>query len=389
VQDEATLGKVINVNELLEVRHGAPAANQTASRAPNLANDIIREEEMAARLQALESYEILDSAQEKSYDDIARLTAYVCGAPVAFISFFDRERQWLKSRFSSGNFTDKTLHLPASSLLCERLAQQTGHVLQITDATLDEVFAGSGAAAGSAKFRFYAAMPIYSPSGDILGALTVLDRRVRTLTLEQCQALETLSRQIMELLEMRRTLIGLSDANAKLGQQNITDALTGVPNRRAYDQKLTEEYSRAKRTGTPLSMLLIDIDNFKEYNDNFGHPAGDTALQSVARVLMSSLRPYDFLARYGGEEFVIILPATDLTDAIVVAERVRSLVAGSEFPHRKFTISIGVARLDVDAGARALVQAADNGLYRAKAAGRNKVLVGKINDASPAGSATP
>lgn len=188
---------------------------------------------------------------------------------------------------------------------------------------------------------------------------------------------------------MRRTLIGLSDANAKLGQQNVTDALTGVPNRRAYDQKLTEEFSRAKRTGAPLSLLLIDIDNFKEYNDNFGHPAGDTALQSVARVLMSSLRPYDFLARYGGEEFVIILPSTDLTDAIVVAERVRNLVAGSEFPHRKFTISIGVARLDVDAGARALVQAADNGLYRAKAAGRNKVVVGKLNESSPAGSATP
>ena len=181
----------------------------------------------------------------------------------------------------------------------------------------------------------------------------------------------------------------LSDANARLGQQNITDALTGIPNRRAYDQKLTEEFSRAKRTGAPLSLLLIDIDNFKSYNDNFGHPAGDTALQSVARVLMSSLRPYDFLARYGGEEFVIILPSTDLTDAIVVAERVRNLVASSEFPHRKFTISIGVARLDVDAGARALVQAADVGLYRAKAAGRNKVVVGKLNDSSPAGSATP
>nr|WP_246344071.1 GGDEF domain-containing protein [Acidocella aromatica] len=178
-------------------------------------------------------------------------------------------------------------------------------------------------------------------------------------------------------------------ANAKLGQQNVTDALTGIPNRRAYDQKLTEEYSRAKRTGAPLSLLMLDIDNFKQYNDNFGHLAGDSALQSVARVLLSSLRPYDFLARYGGEEFAIILPSTDLADAIVVAERVRGLVAASEFPHRKFTISVGVSRLDVDAGTRALVQAADNGLYRAKASGRNKVVVGRLNDHSPVGSATP
>ena len=381
MHNEVTLGKVKNVNETLEVRRGVPAAN--------LADQIIREEEEASRLQSLDSYEILDSAPEKSYDDIARLTAYVCGAPVALITFYDRAQQWVKSRFCSGNFADRALALPPGALIAERMLQNPGKVTQISDMGLDDGFAALSLLHGTSKLRFYAAMPIYSPAGDILGALTVLDRRARTLTPEQCQALETLSRQIQELLEMRRTLIGLSDANAKLGQQNVTDALTGIPNRRAYDQKLTEEFSRAKRTGSPLSMLLIDIDNFKEYNDNFGHPAGDTALQSVARVLMSSLRPYDFLARYGGEEFVIILPSTDLTDAIVVAERVRNLVAGSEFPHRKFTISIGVARLDVEAGARALVQAADNGLYRAKAAGRNKVLVGKLNDSSPAGSARP
>lgn len=369
------------MNDILDARHGVPAAG--------LAEQIMREEEEAARLQALESYEILDSAPEKSYDDIARLTAYVCGAPVALIAFYDRAQQWVKSRFCSGNFADRALALPPGALLIERMLPHPGKVLQIADMSLDDGFAALPILQSGGKLRFYAAMPIYSPAGDILGALTVLDRRARSLTPEQIQALETLSRQIQELLEMRRTLIGLSDANAKLGQQNITDALTGIPNRRAYDQKLTEEFSRAKRTGSSLSLLLIDIDNFKEYNDNFGHPAGDTALQSVARVLMSSLRPYDFLARYGGEEFVIILPSTDLTDSIVVAERVRGLVAGSEFPHRKFTISIGVARLDVEAGARAMVQAADNGLYRAKAAGRNKVVIGKLNDSSPAGSATP
>ncbi len=109
-----------------------------------------------------------------------------------------------------------------------------------------------------------------------------------------------------------------------------------------------------------------------------GHPAGDAALQSVARVLQPSLRPYDFLARYGGEEFAIIPPATDLPDAVIVAERVRGLVAGSEFPHRNFTVSIGVARLNHEADVKALVQAADNGLYRAKAGGRNKVMVGQM-----------
>jgi diguanylate cyclase (GGDEF)-like protein len=368
------------VNQILELRQTLPKEG--------LLSNLFHEEHEAARMHALESYEILDSAPEKSYDDIARLAAYVCGTPVALVSFFGGARQWVKARFHTALFAEKPIDLPCQGFF-DALSAEQGQVLQITDIGLDDRFSDHRLLQGSTKLRFYAAAPLYSPAGELIGNLAVFDKRSRTLAAEQVVALLTLARQIMELLEMRRTLIGLSDANAKLGQQNLTDALTGIPNRRAYDQKLTEEFSRAKRTGTPLSLLLIDIDNFKHYNDTFGHPAGDSALQSVARVLMSSLRPYDFLARYGGEEFVIILPSTDLTDAIVVAERVRGLVASSEFPHRKFTISVGVSRLDVEAGPRALIQAADNGLYRAKAAGRNKVVIGKLNDNSPAGSATP
>jgi diguanylate cyclase (GGDEF)-like protein len=349
---------------------------------------LVRDEEETARINALDSYDILDSAPEKSYDDIARLAAYVCGAPVAQISFFIGSRQWVKARYSAGVYAERLLDLPRPDRILEAPMHQPGYVLQVPNIAADERFAGYAPMSGP-KLRFFASAPLFAPSGVVFGSLTVLDRRSRQLSPEQCAALETLAHQVMELLEMRRTLIGLSVANARLGQQNVTDALTGIPNRRAYDQKLTEETARAQRTGAPLSLLLVDIDNFKHYNDNFGHPAGDTALQSVARVLMSSLRPYDFLARYGGEEFVIILPSTDLADAIVVAERMRDLVAGAEFPHRKFTISIGVSRLDPEAGARALVQAADNGLYRAKASGRNKVVMGKLNSNSPTGSATP
>ena len=368
------------MNQILEFRQTFPEEG--------LLSNLFHDDHEAARLSVLESYEILDSAPEKSYDDVARLAAYVCATPIALVSFFGGARQWVKARFHTALFAEKPLDLPCQGFL-EALSTEQGQVLQVPDIALDNRFTGHHLLQGSLKLRFYASAPLYSPAGELIGSLSVFDKRSRALATEQVVALLTLARQIMELLEMRRTLIGLSDANAKLGQQNLTDALTGIPNRRAYDQKLTEEFSRAKRTGAPLSLLLIDIDNFKSYNDNFGHPAGDTALQSVARVLMSSLRPYDFLARYGGEEFVIILPSTDLSDALVVAERVRGLVAGSEFPHRKFTISVGVSRLDIEAGPRALIQAADNGLYRAKAAGRNKVVMGKLNDNSPAGSATP
>jgi diguanylate cyclase (GGDEF)-like protein len=358
------------VNEILTLRRPSPSTSQ--NHAPFMDSD------EAARLHTLEAYEILDSAGEKSYDDITRLAAFICGTPVALVSFFDRDRQWIKARFSSSTFVETSRDLPRTHSFCDLTIKQSDSIITVADMHQDPRFADHARVTGPTKLRFYAAVPLISPTGAVLGSLSVLDKRSRTLLPEQSSALETLARQIMELLEMRRTLIGLSEANARLGQQSITDALTGIPNRRAYDQKLTEEFSRARRTGAPLSLLLIDIDTFKQYNDTFGHLAGDSALQSVARVLLASLRPYDFLARYGGEEFVIVLPATDLSAAILVAERVRGLVASSEFPHRKLTISIGVARLDPEAGTKALVQTADNGLYRAKASGRNKVVVGNL-----------
>lgn len=357
------------MNEILALRR--PGAANAPFSAPVLDDD------ESIRLQALEAYEILDSEREKSYDDIARLAAFICATPVALISFFDRDRQWIKARFSS-SLGQAAQDLPRSHALCDLTIAQPDPLIMVTDPQHDPRFAGVLNIIAPAKLRFYAAVPLIAPTGVVLGSLSVLDRRTRSLSPEQAGALETLARQIMELLDMRRTVIGLSAANARLGQQSITDALTGIPNRRAYDQKLNEEVSRARRTGAPLSLLMVDIDLFKQYNDTFGHLAGDSALQSVARVLLTSLRPYDFLARYGGEEFAIILPATDLSDAILVAERVRALVFNSEFPHRKLTISIGVARLDLEEGLKAMVQTADNGLYRAKASGRNKVVVGNL-----------
>jgi len=333
------------------------------------------------RTNALEIYQILDSATETSYDDITRLAAYLCGTSLALISFFDRDRQWVKARYSSGTFSEKPLDLPSHPAFVDTTVAQPDEIVLVPDMTRDQRFAGHPMVGGAMRLRFYAAAALVTPTGDVVGSLCVMDRRTRTLSPEQMTALQTLAHQVVELLEMRRTVIGLSHANARLGKQSLTDALTGVPNRRAYETKILEEHARSRRTGASLSLLLIDIDLFKQFNDTFGHPAGDSALQSVARVLQASLRPYDFLARYGGEEFVIVLPATELSNALIVAERVRGLVMNSEFPHRKFTISIGVARLEAHGDIKTLVQIADNGLHRAKSSGRNKVVVGQLGDA--------
>ncbi len=317
----------------------------------------------------------------RAFDDLAYLAAHLSNAPAALICFFTPGGQWIKASWASAPYAARLRTLPRHAALYDTGLHEAGEILQSQD------IGETSPALAALKLRMLAAIPLSAPDGLVLGGLLVLDKRSRPLSGSQCVALEKLSAQIMQLLELRRTLVGLSQANARLGQQNMTDSLTGIPNRRAYDHKLTEEVSRAQRTGEALSLLLVDIDHFKSYNDEYGHPAGDAALQSVARLLLSVLRPYDVLARYGGEEFAIILPSTDLTDALLVAERLRGLIAGTEFPHRKLSISIGVSRLDAESGARALVLAADNGLYRAKAAGRNKVVIGKLRENELAGSA--
>jgi diguanylate cyclase (GGDEF)-like protein len=164
--------------------------------------------------------------------------------------------------------------------------------------------------------------------------------------------------------------------------RNMTriDGLTGLTNRRSLDDRLMLEWLRSKRSGKPLALLFVDIDRFKNYNDTYGHQAGDDALTAVAQAIArNSQRQGEIAARFGGEEFVVVLPETDGAGAAVVAANIHSTVralaiehTGSE--HGVITVSIGVACTDIDeaADALALIKVADQAVYRAKASGRNQ-----------------
>lgn len=166
----------------------------------------------------------------------------------------------------------------------------------------------------------------------------------------------------------------LEEANAKLQEDSLTDRLTAVGNRAAFDQRLTEEVYRATRYRSAGSLLLIDVDNFKDFNDSFGHQAGDAALQAVATALRCT-RPSDFLARYGGEEFAVLLATTAREGACILAERMRKAVAAASFPNRPVTVSIGASTLAADSSdSIMLVSAADRALYAAKQGGRNRIV---------------
>lgn len=165
----------------------------------------------------------------------------------------------------------------------------------------------------------------------------------------------------------------LEEANARLEALATTDGMTGLPNHRSFQERLRSELKTAARAGRPLSLLLVDVDKFKQYNDNFGHPAGDTALRIVAKLLQENRRAGDFPARYGGEEFTVILPDTDASMAMLVAERLRGLAEAHAFPHRQITLSIGLARLEEGLDAQDIITHADRALYASKRDGRNRV----------------
>jgi two-component system, cell cycle response regulator len=176
----------------------------------------------------------------------------------------------------------------------------------------------------------------------------------------------------------------LKAENRKLEQLAMLDSLTGVANRRAFDLTLKRDWARALRTNQPVSLLLIDVDFFKVYNDLYGHQQGDEALRLVAAVLRGVLqRSVDLLARYGGEEFAVILPDTELEGAVLVGQALRDSIASAKIPHMGsritpyITISVGCAAQvpTMESTWENLILTADNALYSAKEKGRNRVQI--------------
>jgi diguanylate cyclase (GGDEF)-like protein len=195
--------------------------------------------------------------------------------------------------------------------------------------------------------------------------------------------LRVLRHQQSELMRLvRERTQQLEEANRKLAQISYLDAVTGVSNRRSFEEELTMEWRRSMRTGSRLSLLMIDVDRFKAFNDTLGHQEGDACLRQVAAVIDAGVRRAgDIVARYGGEEFAVLLPDTDTPGAAALAERIRAAIESRNIWHpatqRSVTVSIGVATVSgrEDDDPSSLVRAADGALYQAKKDGRNLVRV--------------
>lgn len=171
-----------------------------------------------------------------------------------------------------------------------------------------------------------------------------------------------------------------ADRHARVTDAAVRDPLTGLLNRRFFDEAVESAFATARRSGTALSLIVLDLDRFSAVNNEYGHSTGDAVLRGVARAMAAAVRVGDVVARYGGEEFVVIAPGADTGDAVAVAERIRAAVAavqaaGSETSGVAVTVSAGVASmLGDELDGRALFRAADSALLAAKRAGRDRVV---------------
>ena len=495
----------------------------------------------SARLETLRRYHILDTPPEQAFDDITKMASMLCDTPISLVTLIDQERQWFKSSIGLNlTETSRDLAFCAHAIL-------GSEIFIVPDALGDERFAENPLVTTAPHLRFYAGVPLVTLSGHAMGTLCVIDHRPRKLTSIQKEMLQTLARQVVAQLELRRyqleeaqtlhigsmsfdvtaeteakqalklsesrfraaaeasmdafflldsvrnaqgeiedflfvdmnsraeelldlpraKVIGerlcillpvnrtdgffekyvrvmetkealeeefaidaehimaswlhhqvvavgdgvaitsrdvtvriameaqidksilemsesrlqlmlqaqeLAEANAKLEQLAMTDGLTGLINYRTFHERIDKEFARSVRHSKPLSVLLLDVDKFKDFNDNFGHPAGDHALKLVASLIQDTARSTDLAARYGGEEFMVLLPETDREGACLIAERIRKAVAEYAWSERLITISIGISFLrPTSVSPDDLISEADKALYLSKANGRNCV----------------
>jgi len=288
----------------------------------------------------------------------------------------EAEKVSVVARSESGLLQVRALHWPASDGT-DGVASQvmsSGEALLVTDAEQDpRLSAYRGPRYSTSSFL---CVPI-SSGGSRVAVLNVTDRKDR----------EPFTRYHLQLAELLTRIAGLNlerhrfqERIEELQKESVTDALTGLGNRRHFEQRLASEMSRARRFSHPLSLILLDIDDFKILNDTQGHPAGDRALKQVAETLLDNVRNIDDVVRHGGEEFAIILPQTPIDLATVVAERVRSAMhrvdveGTSQQPRGHFSVSVGVSAYPRDArDDTELVNHADIALYMAKAEGKDRV----------------
>ncbi|HTI32518.1 MAG TPA: diguanylate cyclase, partial [Miltoncostaea sp.] len=338
------------------------AAEEELRRSEAVARGLAREQAALGRVAAA-----VAEAQppEAVFALVAREVAGLFGVEAGGVArFVTGDRAMLVGSWASMD----AMRLPTGSVftttdesLSGRVRRERRPVREVSQAT------GGRHGAGHVARRSAVAAPVWV-EGELWGTVGALSSRSDGLP-------EDAAPRIGKFAALVGLAIASASAREELTRLAQTDALTGLANRRAFEARLHEEVGRARRDGSPLSVVVLDMDHFKEVNDRHGHEEGDRTLATLAARMRSTTRASDMIARIGGEEFAWLLPATDSDGAEVLAERLRGVIAAEPFGAAGTrTISGGVAALGPDDDALALLRRADARLYAAKAAGRDRVV---------------
>lgn len=316
---------------------------------------------------ALERYQVLDTPAEPAFDRITQLVRAILGVPICAVSLIDNDRQWFKSH--PGLDVSET---PRGVAFCDHTIRDRIPMI-VNDASADLRFSANPLVTGDPNIRSYAGVPLSTADGYNIGSLCAIDTVPRMFDPAQIAILENLGGLVVEQLELRR----IADR----------DHLSGALTRRAFLAEIDKQISLFQRHQRPASLLLLDIDHFKQVNDTHGHPAGDVVIRAVAERCRQLKRPSDMFGRLGGEEFALLMPEAGAQEAGAAAQRFCDAIAALDIPHApplRVTASFGIADIGPDrTSSGAWLAAADAALYAAKHGGRNRVAIAKSDGAQP------
>lgn len=325
---------------------------------PLFGNDAVEQR----RLENIERLDVLDTPREEAFDRITRLAQKMFQVPIAVVTIIDGHRSWFKSCFGL-----EGTEAPREHAFCNYTIREHKPLI-VLDATKDPRFENHPFVIVENGVRFYAGIPLTTRDGNNVGTFCLVDTKPRDFDTEQVALLSDLARMVIDELDLRFLA--------------TTDNMTGALSRRAFNEQTSRAVALALRHHHDLSCIVWDLDHFKAINDTFGHAAGDSVLTNTVKACFSHLRETDYLGRMGGEEFAALLPSTNRSGALEVAEKLRGAIERLKFVFGEKEISVtasfGVVSLDPsNRDFTTMLGHADEALYAAKSAGRNRCMVWK------------
>ncbi len=312
----------------------------------------------ARRLETLRRLDVLDTPPEERFDRLTRLAKRLFSVPIALVSLVDADRQWFKSRQGLG-----ATETPRDISFCGH-AIVGDQVMVVNDASADVRFAQNPLVVGDPKIRFYAGFPLSAANGSQLGTLCLIDHTPRTMTTDDLRLLDDLASMVEEEL-----------AAVQLATM---DELTGLSNRRGFCTLAAHALAVCRRTDRPASLLYLDLDEFKDINDTFGHAAGDRALSYFGQMLLGTFRDSDVVGRLGGDEFCVLLTGTGAAGVRGALRRLdAALRTHNNASSERLTLAYSAGSVDYDQDRHAsiadLMQEADEAMYSQKRSRRREL----------------